>query len=417
MMKKLLVMFAVLVGVANFSVAAEETLTIQPYIANGIGVSNNTYPSFVAINIATADGDSLCGGTLISSQWVLTAAHCLKISSTVTGKPEQFTVGLYPTGVENEEIQAKEWISVRRVIAHPAYSSGTTTETQNDIGLLQLSKAVSTDTVRLNGSQMRLVGQQGTIVGIGVIEEEYYGSIPISNAVYPTQLQAAEVPIIDLGICKNEYQGQVDDKTLCVGILGETAANVCSGDSGGPLYVNRNGKKVQVGLTSGGYQCGTGHPSTFTDISYFKTFIKKYVSDAVFDGNGVGLSVSGSWYDPAYSGMGFNVAEFSNGVFAYFYGYKGGENGEAQWLLTKSGIPTPIEKGKIYHVDLVSGFIGNGASFTAKPNNNSGVTDWGTMKITFNSCSNGVAELNGKDGKLTHNITKLASIVGTSCSE
>lgn len=92
-------------------------------------------------------------------------------------------------------------------------------------------------------------------------------------------------------------------------------------------------------------------------------------------------AVSGTWYDPAYNGSGFNMAEFPNGLFAYFYGYKGRANGQAQWLLTASGIPTPIEKGKAYTVDMVSGFVGNNGSFTTKPSTeNSGTKAWGVME-------------------------------------
>lgn len=129
-------------------------------------------------------------------------------------------------------------------------------------------------------------------------------------------------------------------------------------------------------------------------------------------------AVSGAWYDPTYDGSGFNMAEFPNGLFAYFYGYKGNANGQAQWLLTASGIPTPIEKGKTYTVNMVSGFTGNGGSFTNKPSTeNSGTQAWGTMELTFNDCNNAVATLAGTDGTLTHNMMKLANIAGLDCQE
>lgn len=129
-------------------------------------------------------------------------------------------------------------------------------------------------------------------------------------------------------------------------------------------------------------------------------------------------TVSGTWYDPTYSGSGFNMVQFSHGLFAYFYGYKGNNNGEAQWLLTQSAIPSPVEKGKSYTVNMVAGFEGNGATFTTKPATaNSGTQSWGSMTLTFNSCDSGVVVLNGKDGQLTHNIIKLGSIKGLTCTE
>lgn len=129
-------------------------------------------------------------------------------------------------------------------------------------------------------------------------------------------------------------------------------------------------------------------------------------------------TTSGVWYDPAYTGSGFNIAEFSNGLFAYFYGYKGGSNGDAQWLLTETGLPTPIVVGKTYEVNMREGFVGNGGSFTAKPTamtDTSGTQYWGTMNLTFNSCDSGIASLSGLDGDMTHNIVKLAEISGLNC--
>lgn len=136
--------------------------------------------------------------------------------------------------------------------------------------------------------------------------------------------------------------------------------------------------------------------------------------------NSIFSAISGTWYDPAYDGSGFNVAEFSNGLFVYFYGYKSSGDGVAQWLITESGIPTPIEKGKPYSVKLVSGFVGNGASFTTKPTSKSSGTEaWGEMTLTFNSCATGIAVLKKRDGQLTitHNIIRLASLSGLTCIE
>lgn len=131
-------------------------------------------------------------------------------------------------------------------------------------------------------------------------------------------------------------------------------------------------------------------------------------------------TVSGAWYDPSYDGIGFNMAEFSNGLYAYFYGYKSGtdgdSNGEAQWMLTETGISTPIVVGQTYQVNMRSGFVGNGGTFTTAPTTDtSGTIYWGTMELTFNSCNAGVALLNGTDGTITLNIIKLAAIEGLTC--
>jgi len=131
-------------------------------------------------------------------------------------------------------------------------------------------------------------------------------------------------------------------------------------------------------------------------------------------------NTSGFWYDPAYDGSGFNMAELSGGLYIYFYGYKnntiGDDTGEAQWLVTAAGIPTPIIVDQTYEVDLRSGFIGNGGSFTTAPTTeNSGTEVWGLLSLTFDSCESGIATLTGNDGQVSHEIVKFAEINGLSC--
>nr|CAD7579210.1 unnamed protein product [Timema californicum] len=48
---------------------------LQPRITNGVPAKLGQFPWQVAIMV---DSSVLCGGSLISDQWILTAAHCLK---------------------------------------------------------------------------------------------------------------------------------------------------------------------------------------------------------------------------------------------------------------------------------------------------------------------------------------------------
>ncbi len=127
-------------------------------------------------------------------------------------------------------------------------------------------------------------------------------------------------------------------------------------------------------------------------------------------------SVTGTWYDPAYDGSGFNIVEATNGLFMYFYGYKAEENGQAQWLLSAVG-PKAVTKGQAIELTVYEPTEGNGANFLTKPASGSGVSEWGKVSLTFNSCSSGTIVLDGKDGKVTHNVVKLANIKNLTCTE
>lgn len=99
-------------------------------IVGGQPTQKNEFPWLVTIESAGGlfEGGYFCGGSIIDSEWVLTAAHCCVSSAesyTVTG-------GVYDRNNFNgDEIEMR----VTKVIQHPDYDSGTA---QNDIGLLKL---------------------------------------------------------------------------------------------------------------------------------------------------------------------------------------------------------------------------------------------------------------------------------------
>ncbi len=126
--------------------------------------------------------------------------------------------------------------------------------------------------------------------------------------------------------------------------------------------------------------------------------------------------LSGTWYDPAYDGSGFNLVQLSNSLLVYYYGYKKNGNGTAQWLLSDI-IPGTVAAGETYTATMYAGTPGNGGSLTNKPTApGSGVSIWGQVEITLENCNKGSVRLTGADGMVTHNIVPLAKIAGLSCT-
>ena len=173
----------------------------------------------------------LCGGTLISSTHVLTAAHCVENKETgINYHPSQIKVHL---GEHN--IGTTLGSDVAEVIKHSRYNSATL---DNDYAILRLSQPVSfTDKVSPaclpDNRENTYLGASATATGWGITGSG-------SNA---KTLQEADVTVISNAVCDNHYRNPITKNMICTLGTGEGA---CKGDSGGPLTVRENGRHAVV---------------------------------------------------------------------------------------------------------------------------------------------------------------------------
>ncbi|PID65273.1 MAG: hypothetical protein CR977_01520 [Gammaproteobacteria bacterium] len=148
-------LFALFTGLLSLSLATAQSF--QPRIVDGVDTTPQAHPSYVTI---LADG-KLCGGTLIDSRWVVTAAHCLEIDG-IPVSTEFIKVGILPSGISGHTVNADDWSSADVYYMHPQYRFPT-----NDIALINLSKSVSAGKATLGVHSNNLVGTLATVVGIG----------------------------------------------------------------------------------------------------------------------------------------------------------------------------------------------------------------------------------------------------------
>jgi murein DD-endopeptidase MepM/ murein hydrolase activator NlpD len=119
---------------------------------------------------------------------------------------------------------------------------------------------------------------------------------------------------------------------------------------------------------------------------------------------------NGLFYDPALDGEGYNIVTADSGTIIYFYGSDSG--GNRVWLISDL-IPGLVSGDQPLMVNM---YESTGGVFGSPVTSARGLSSWGTLKIDFTDCNNGLATLTGVDGDKVSRITKIAGVAGTNCT-
>ncbi|KFB41396.1 AGAP001433-PA-like protein [Anopheles sinensis] len=250
-------------------------------IVGGIEAPTGQWPWMAAIFLHGAKRTEFwCGGSLIGTKYILTAAHCTRDSRQRPFAARQFTVRLGDIDLSTDgEPSAPVTYKVTEVRAHPRFSR---VGFYNDVALMVLDKPVRKSKyvipVCLPGpnlpSKERLAGQyaqepssrRATVVGWGTT---YYGGKE------STKQQQATLPVWRNEDCNRAYFQPITDNFVCAG-FSEGGVDACQGDSGGPLMMLVEARWTQVGVVSFGNKCGEpGYPGVYTRISEYMDWIRE----------------------------------------------------------------------------------------------------------------------------------------------
>ncbi|XP_033909454.3 ovochymase-2-like isoform X1 [Acipenser ruthenus] len=256
------------------------------FLSRIVGGQESTYGSHPWQVSLKQKGRHICGGTIISENWVITAAHC--IDSDITLTELKVSVGDHKQSAVDKEEQS---LPVKRTISHELFKLAN--PLNHDISLLELDGQIKfSDKVQPiclpHPDEVFKPGTLCTTTGWGRLKE---------NGLLPDVLREVQLPILEsekcISVLKTFRRTMEGHSVLCAGFE-EGGKDACQGDSGGPLVCQReSGIWTLVGITSFGMGCARswinniskskpsrGSPGVFTDVALFLPWIQKTLIQA-----------------------------------------------------------------------------------------------------------------------------------------
>jgi len=266
-------------------------------VIGGSSYNNGQWPWLVSLKgeipasywlwIVTSYTNYYCGGSLISDQWVMSAAHCFTSAGSSSKTPKYWHIkagdvkrqvsGFVDTlkqfwySITNQPTANWYYIHATKIIIHPQYDASD--KFSNDIALIKLETKLPLapadpyiDVVPLPynvPSDWPKAGANCSMQGWGCT---------VDGGPLQDYANAVTLPIVSDEDCAQIY-GYLGPKRVCAG-LNFAAKGLCKGDSGGPLVCMNGATWTQAGIASFASGDNSGNwPGAFTKVQKYLDWI------------------------------------------------------------------------------------------------------------------------------------------------
>lgn len=202
-------------------------------VVGGREAERHSAPWIITMQWGIILGQHLCGGSIISNEWIVTAGHCLHavpaigLFNVIAGRHSL---------VGNEQTEQRRSVNRARTWIHELYVGGVA---PHDIALIQVSPGFE-----FNAFVRPITLPTQSSEHTGDVTLWGWGSTSTTEVpTRPIRLQTVDKPIITLELCKIAFWATINEtvplheNNVCTGPL-TGGISACSGDSGGPIAQN-----------------------------------------------------------------------------------------------------------------------------------------------------------------------------------